>query len=331
MNDIKKHIKTVFALALAGLCLAVTDLKAQQVPLGNQYLINGFSLSPAYAGASDNVETLISYRRDWAGISGAPESRLININGALPNLLGFLPKVPSNMGLGATILSEQAGIFRSTSASLSYAYQIKIAAIQSVRLGLSLGIVESNVDLASLSGTASSDPMAMNTDNVRRRVFDASFGVLYKFQNLDFGFAIPRLIETKVKNDGDTSLYGLSRHYIIHASYFYNITKDFQVQPFVVTRMTANSEFLYEITALVKYQKMVWLGLMYRKTNIGISLGGQLFNVVQMNYSYEFSGQGLMGKSSGTHEISLGFLIGKNDDGKPAPTLKKPYYDWIDK
>jgi type IX secretion system PorP/SprF family membrane protein len=304
---------------------------AQQAPLGNQYLINDFSLSPAYAGAGSHIETLLSYRKDWVGVSGSPESRMININGALPKILNFLPKLPGNMGIGATLLSEQAGIFRNTSFSLSYAYEIKIAAVQSVRLGLSVGILENNMDLTDLITNSQTDPAILGTQDIRKAVFDASFGALYRFQNLDVGFALPQLMESSIKDDNSTSLYSLSRHYLIHASYLYAINKDFQLKPFLIARTTANSEFMYEVAALVKYQKQWMLGLTYRKSNLGLSMGGEFYDIIIMNYTYEFSGQGMLSKSSGTHEISLGFALGKKKDKAPAPSGKKPYYDWIDK
>ena len=84
-----KKIKIAVLLIIA-FSFSFSSLSAQQTALGNQYLINDFSLSPAFAGANDNVEALMSYRKDWTGITGSPESRLININGALPDLLGFL-------------------------------------------------------------------------------------------------------------------------------------------------------------------------------------------------------------------------------------------------
>ena len=62
---------------------------------------------------------------------------------------------------------------------------------------------------------------------------------------------------------------------------------------------------------------------------MGLTVGGKLFNVVQMAYSYEFSGSGRLGRASGTHEIFLGFLIGESKSDAPASTIKKPYYDWI--
>jgi type IX secretion system PorP/SprF family membrane protein len=187
------------------------------------------------------------------------------------------------------------------------------------------------MDLTDLITSSQIDPTVMGAQDIRKAVFDASFGALYRFQNLDVGFSLPQLIESSVKDENSTSLYRLSRHYLIHASYLYAINKDFQLKPFVIARTTANSTFMYEVAALVKYQKQWMLGLTYRKSSMGISLGGEFYDLIIMNYTYEFAGQGMLSQSSGTHEISLGFALGKKKDKAPAPSGKKPYYDWIDK
>jgi len=319
-------------LAITALLIAlgVTTIVAQQLPLGNQYLINDFSLNPAYAGANDNVEAFMSYRKDWAGVDGAPESRLININGALPNLLGFLPVTPSEVGIGAAIHSQEAGMFRTSGFSATFSYKFKVAAVQSVRLGLSLGILEQNLNLTDLSFSAINDPSLMNNANARQVLFDATFGALYHFQKLYAGIAVPRLMESNVKDESGTTLYTMSRHYVIHASYKMPVAPQFTVEPFVVARTTANSVLAFELAAKTEYDKQWWLGLMYRKGGtMGLTLGGKIFNVVQMAYSYEFAGSAMLGQSNGTHEISLGFLIGESKSDAPASTIKKPYYDWV--
>ena len=323
-----KKIKIAVLLIIA-FSFSFSSLSAQQTALGNQYLINDFSLSPAFAGANDNIEALMSYRKDWTGITGSPESRFININGALPDLLGFLPVAPREIGIGATVYTQEAGIFRTTGFSATFSYKFKVAAVQSVRLGLSMGIMENNLNLSDLSSNAINDP-TVNTADVRKSVFDATFGALYTFQKLNIGVAVPRLLETTIMGDSGNALYTLSRHYVIHASWQVPLAPQVTVEPFAIARMTAKSGLLYEVAAKTVYQKQWWLALMYRKGGtMGLTVGGKVFNVVQMAYSYEFSGNGMLGRSSGTHELSLGFLIGESKSDAPASTNKKPYYDWI--
>ena len=64
----------ILPLLLAG------ELKAQQLPLYSQYLMNGFMINPAMAGYDGYTAFNLTYRQQWLGFQGAPE-----------NLFGFLP------------------------------------------------------------------------------------------------------------------------------------------------------------------------------------------------------------------------------------------------
>ena len=62
-----------------------------------------------------------------------------------------------------------------------------------------------------------------------------------------------------------------------------------------------------------------------------------MFNKIVMNYTYEFSGKGMLSKSSGTHEVSIGILIGnlaktsKKSSSVFESEPEQPYYEWLDK
>ena len=65
---------------LLSFALLVSFVNAQQIPLDNQYHINPFSLSPAFAGHNNNFEMFLDYRNRWGGIEGAPKVSNLNMN-----------------------------------------------------------------------------------------------------------------------------------------------------------------------------------------------------------------------------------------------------------
>lgn len=298
-------------------------LKAQQMPLDNQYLINNFALSPAYAGSNGNVESFLMYRRNWVGVKGGPETKMFNINGP----------VKDNMGLGGTINVDEVGIFNTFSAMLSYSYLLKFNEDNFLRFGASAGAFENHINVSGIKSIGSDDPIVMANQSANKTLFDANFGIAYHFRNLDGGMVVPHLLESSISGNS-TDLYTLKRQYLFHLSYHYDINKDWQVTPFTLLRKTANSNMFYEFAALVKYQKQLWLGTTYRKGNtIAMTLGGLLHSNIAFNYSYEF-GQGMLGYASGNHEISIGFMIGKNKCALSSVfsneiySKKKPYLQW---
>ncbi|MFH1320241.1 MAG: PorP/SprF family type IX secretion system membrane protein, partial [Bacteroidota bacterium] len=212
------------------------------------------------------------------------------------------------------------------------AYHLKIAAVQSISFGLSAGVMDNHVNLSNIRSESPADPYIINNQDVRATTFDASFGILYRYQKLNFGIVVPRLLESKINDEEENLLYQLKMHYRVHLSYLFDIDKDWQVEPFVVINKSANGDLFYEVAPLVKYKQLVWLAPTYRKENsFAINIGGVPYNNFIVNYSYEFSGDGMLGSSSGTHEVSIGYLFGKGKTDVPPPDSKKPYYEWMGK
>lgn len=306
-------------LFASGFCLSASALFAQQLSLSNQYVVNQSFLSPAYSGASGGFEVFGTYRKEWADVAGAPETKMISANGI----------ICKNMGVGGSITSQQAGIFQNISASANYAYHLKLASVHQLSFGLGLGLLESRVNLA--GNAAQSDPVAMNNQDVNDLVLDANFGALYRFKKIYAGVTVPRLLSSKIKSDQDTVIYSLAPHYRNYVGYSYSINKDWGIDPVAVVSFAENSPMFYEVAVAVKFQQRIWLSPIYKKSEIAIGLGGIPYDNFVVNYSYEFASKGIMGEAGGSHEISIGWRMMQKKKDQPKPDAKKPYYEWLNK
>jgi len=238
----------------------------------------------------------------------------------------------SKMGIGGNISSYAIGIFRDFTASLSYAYMLSISEKQSLSFGFTGAFLSHHIDLSNHKIQIQSDPIVLNNQDLSKALFNADAGIAYRFQNFTVGIVSQQLLENNIKNTdtGNTILYILKRHYLIHLSSLYECNADWQIEPFVVIRKTESSPLFYEATALVKYKKLLWLGVTYRKGNSFANSVGGAYKKAVLNYTFEFSEQGIQGASSGTHEISIGFLLGKSKHSSSSifsnPNI--PYYNW---
>jgi len=61
-------------LVLALLLLGVSSLKAQQLPIYSQYLLNGFMVNPAMAGYDGYTTINATSRQQWMGFKEAPQT-----------------------------------------------------------------------------------------------------------------------------------------------------------------------------------------------------------------------------------------------------------------
>ena len=310
----KKIVTSLFLLTIVYSSLPI-EMSAQQLSLSNQYVVNKFSLSPAYAGAGDNFEAFGTYRRDWMGISGAPETKSIYADGL----------VYKNMGLGGSVSSQQAGIFTNLNANLNYAYHVHLSGFHYLSLGIGIGVLENHLDLSSKG--AQDDPVALAA-NRTTTMLNASFGILYHNRVLDVGFSAPQLLMNKTM---DTHLYYLSPQYQGHISCKIAFNKSWAIDPTAIVAMPQNAPMHYEIALPIMYQNKIWLTPAYKSSSIAIGVGARLCANFVFNYSYEFSSMGIAGQSSGTHEITIGWRFNKKKTDEPTPDAKKPYYKWLSK
>ena len=299
-------------------CLLPICGSAQQLPLSNQYTLNKFSLSPAYAGTGEGFEIFGTYRNEWMNIPGAPESKIISANGI----------ICKNMGLGGTISSQQAGIFEDLSASVSYAYHVKLSGDHKLSFGLGIGMLESRVNIAGTSAQA--DPVAANNADVTAMVMDAGFGMLYRFKGLSVGIALPRMLSSKIKDINGNTVYTLAMQQGFNIGYKYAINSDWAIDPIVKVSMVKDAAMFYEMSVPVVYKNKIWIAPFYKKTDMALAVGGSPYSSLIVSYAYEFASKGIMGESGGTHEITLGWkMSAKKKTDTPAPDAKKPYYQWL--
>ena len=62
-------------------CTTADNLLAQQNVQFSQYVFNGLSVNPAYAGYKGDWYLNTIYRHQWVGIPGAPRTGAISVDG----------------------------------------------------------------------------------------------------------------------------------------------------------------------------------------------------------------------------------------------------------
>jgi len=317
-----KYMKQLITTAL---CIAFMSEIAisQQLPVTDEYVLNRYALSPANAGIDKGFDVFTNVRQNWLGVTGAPLTQTIGFNGPLDN---------GKMGLGGQIMLDQAGIFHQVNASLSYAYIVKINETQALRFGLAAGMLENYIDL---SGHSTDLDPALQSQSINTHTFDASFGVGYSYGSLTVGVAIPHLLQTAIKNDANNSVYTVERQYRGYAYKPFALCKSWDVEPIVVVNKTANSALEYEVSGLIRFQKQIWLTAIYRNSGeLGVGAGLQ-YKRLLFNYTLEFGMSGISNASSGgSHDFTLGILLGKNNKRLKDPIFLKhidgsePYQKW---
>ena len=291
-------------------------IQAQNIPLSTQYLVNKFYLSPAFAGIDDAIPVFVGYRNQWRDIPGAPLTKFVNANIPANN----------NVGIGASLISDQTDIFNNTFFSLSYAYHLRLGDYQFIDFALTGSGIENNIDFAKIVVEDPDDPMIQDKQKYTDMAFNAGASIAFRFNGLQIGVSAPYLLRNKTQyaNDNNLTQYMTHRLFIFHGSYNIPINDDWAIEPFFVGRKMEFSPFNFDAAALIKYKDAVWLGGFYRNSkDIGVNAGFKLNERIIFNYSYEFGNSKLAANSSGTHDITLGFNINKDFKKKQEEQLKK--------
>ncbi len=280
------------------------SLKAQQTPVTTQYLFNPYALNPAMAGYFNYSEIYLNYRREWTNIANGPKTLRLN---------GFGNVYKEKMWLGGEIYMDKTGAISQFKASASYSYILETGDNQRIFFGVWASYYQNSVSLSDMTGIDPNDPLLNGGSAVNGSAFNAGFGIDYNWQGLNVGFAMPNaLADNRYYNNPGKIDFKLQREFLMHASYLFYLTGNWQLQAFSVYRKVKNMPGNFEISAMALFMKQAWAGLLYRNTGaMAINIGGYAGYGIALNYSFELGTGGINKGSGSTHEITLSYRFGQ--------------------
>jgi type IX secretion system PorP/SprF family membrane protein len=323
-----KMKKVIVLIALA--VLGMNEVLAQQVPLYSHYYYNQFLYNPSLAGSKDYGQLYMINRTQWNSIPGAPKTQALTLDGPLRN---------KKVGLGLAVYRDQAGQFNITGGQAAYRYSLDFGNDNMLSFGLGLGVLNNRLNLNDIRVQNELDPNIINSYQAATG-FDANIGVSYRAKDFLVGLTIPQIIGNElayqaIKNPitGSDVRYGMIRHYIVHASYDWDLQDDgtWFLQPNAMVRVTPNAPTQYDVSVVLNYSHNYWIGAMYRsKYAVTASAGIRLADQFVAGYAYDIATHTDLNQyTKGAHEVMLGYQFGgsQSDD----PELKKRLKEINDK
>lgn len=308
---------SLFILLMAIMVVAVNSTKAQPLLPNNQYLFNKYAMNTAFAGSGGCFEGYFSSRQNWSGFENAPRTQMLFLDAPLYN----------KSSLGGYLTNDKYGIFQNTHVMVSYGYYIKIGKLQKLYFGLAGGLLHKNIDYGSVNSNNHNgvmDPMLNNVGSNDTWNFDAAFGIVYQCREIKIGFAAPSIVDMQINN--------ASNCYKFHASNLFTLSRSIQLEPTLVVDMPTKKSVVYCISAVATFKQQVKAGLIYRKNgDMGI-MASFIINRFSIGYSYEFGPVGPLGNSGGSHDITIGVIIGKSskiNNNIPFFKPNNPYNQWV--
>jgi type IX secretion system PorP/SprF family membrane protein len=300
----KKILQPVIILILMT-WLSPGTANAQDPLTFSQFFLNPYQFNPSYAAQQGKAEANLMLRQQWVGIENAPKAATFNIQAPFGRNV--------SLAFGANV--SQTILVKSSALMGTFAYRVRIGYYHHLNFGLTLG---ASMNRFNLNAIADSGPDATLSNLVARNSDALSqFGINYQYKNLNIGFALPQLLDTRavsVKEFQDVRFKPFSAKF---ASISYNmyVSRDIQLSPMVIYRALDNVQYQIEGMVTATFRNTVWVGASYRD-GYGITgfIGFKMKNILRAGYAYERPmGNSLSSATSATHEFYAGTRFGKRD------------------
>lgn len=306
----------------------------QQESQFTQYYMNPYVYNPAASGTTSLVDANLGFRQQWAGMDGAPRTFFASAHSQIrlrkkdnqvlqefrPDGAFFRsPDVSTGMVkhvVGGKVFSDQMGPFNKTHLGGSYAFHFPLIKSVNMSFGLAAGWSNFGLNTSKVNLFQSEDGAYANLvgNGGNQNFFDMQAGTHIYHKFFELGYSMTQVIRNKYSVGEVSTGSRFERHHFVYLAGNIELTDEWCVSPTIFIRAVKNAPFNIEGMLRVQYNKMVWLGVGYRNTQtITLGLGANFARNFRLGYSYD-SGIGKFRtvQGGGSHEIVLGFIMGKN-------------------
>ncbi|MBK8555113.1 MAG: type IX secretion system membrane protein PorP/SprF [Lewinellaceae bacterium] len=309
---------------LTAIALLVGTLGNAQDPVFSQFYAAPLQLNPAFAGSSFAPRFGGIYRNQWPGINQAYQTYAAFYEQSIDRL---------NSGFGVYLEGDNAGngILKSTNAAAFYAYRMRINDALSIKLGLEAGLRQTAINWDLLVFPDQLDPLngAVNTsleqrpDQNSHTRLDLSTGLLLQSDRWWAGFGLKHL---NTPNQGflllnDNLSQGLPLRYTVQGGMEIRVNERNKagLPAFISPNFLFVSQGPYQQINLGAYAGVgplfggVWFRHTFGNADAAIFLVGFREGIFKLGLSYDATVSGLANQSGGAYELSLGFLLDKDE------------------
>lgn len=301
----KKYILGLIFLSSASIT------QAQQLQASSFYDMQGVLYNPSMAGVFQDASTKgtigATYRSQWSGISGGPQTVTAFASFDLPN---------QKIGIGGYVYNDKTGPTSRTGVQLALAKHIEMGNGAKFSLGLEGKVLQFGLDKSKISESLENDPVLGSADN--RIKFDAGFGIAYSTPKFQIGASATQLVQSKLdfySGNMQRSEEGrLYRHYFGHASYNWKVDEATTIIPNVLLGYLPNAPLEFQGGIKFEHSQILFWGLSWRANQSWmLSAGVHIQKKLTLGYAYDIYKNPIseFDNGSNAHEILLKYNFKK--------------------
>ncbi|MBU2907247.1 type IX secretion system membrane protein PorP/SprF [Arenibacter algicola] len=296
MKILNKNIPKLLTLFLL---LGGGRLMAQQLPQYTQYMYNTSTINPAYVNENNRMDATLSYRAQWIGIDGAPETKALTVSGIINN----------KIGLGVNIFKDNIGPSTEFSSNAVFSYYLNLSKKVKLSLGLNAGIDFFEVDYSKGSYYDQNDVL-FSYDDYYNALPVIGAGTYIFSDNWYVGFSIPNMLINQSNVESDKNLIHRDNHIYIIAGYVIDVSATVKLKPSILVKTIDHAPLTIDASLNVLFLQKFTLGASHRlKDSYSAMAGFQISKNFFMGYSYDYSISDIGNYNQGSHEIILKYLM----------------------
>ena len=306
-------MKKVIIISVIVCCTFMQSRAQDKNPLFSQYMFNGLTMNPAYAGSHDVFSASLLSRYQWIGFQGAPINYALNLHG---------PGKNTKTGWGANMLYETRGIRQTVGFYGNYAFRLTLGS-GSLSMGLKAGFASEKQNQEALNLTV--DDPAFSENNSDYFLPNFGVGFYYKTRRFFAGLSVPLMLSTETNENGT-----IGAHHEF-SKYAYYLTAGIHIKPDIDWLITPSLLVQYQArvpviagAVNVMYKEVFGAGLSYRSSEAVIMLVNYRIGyqtTIGIAYDFGFSGfnQSIPDYESNRNsveialQIDLGFKINRSN------------------
>ena len=314
-------MRKVYYILLA-LSLILPDLHSQQTPVYSQYLLNGFLINPAIAGAEGYTAFNLTAREQWVGFSDGPATYALSFQTRIMRQSYIANNTAvrkrsrnayrgGRVGLGGYIFNHRNGAVDRTGLRISYAYHLPLETGQ-LSFGLSMVGYQYRIDKDRVELENPDDAFWLG---MQQSVFipDADAGIYYTSKDFWVGFSVDQLFESALKFGGEGyDRLVMDRNYHVMGGYDFLLNEELTLSPSTHLKIAENGKIQADITGKLYIKQLYWAGICYRTGHSLVIGGGVSVDRLVFGYAYDIGLNSIMKHSFGTHEFTFIAKFGEN-------------------
>lgn len=311
-------------------CLSVTAYGQQEgqfiQSVNNPYLTN-----PAAGGLTKVMRFELGIRNQWTGFSNEPQTFIVSghsrISKKSKDVLGeyrnpeTFYRSPEITGgeikhvVGGFVINETIGPFNRLSVQGSYAVHMPLVRDVTIGAGLSagfnnFGIIQNRVVLHEEDDAAY---MQFLGGAGNQTSFNMNGGLIVYHPKFIIGFSTLQLLQNDAIFNGIATESIYNRHFYLSANYGFDVSDKLEIRPTFAGKVAKNTPFNIHAGAKFTYNEAIWAMVGYRTSGtLTFQLGANLIQNLYFAYGYEQGIGAFQVQNNGTHEIQIGYYIGKN-------------------